>query len=56
LALGGVGLGTLLSHRLAADRLQKMFAVLVLTVSLFLFSQELRGFVLESVKKVFGGF
>lgn len=37
LAVFGVGLGTILSHRLAANRLQTMFAVLVLAVSLFLF-------------------
>lgn len=36
LAVGGAALGTILSHRLAAHRLQKMFAVLVLTVGVFL--------------------
>lgn len=40
LAIGGVGLGTILSHRLAANRLQKMFAVLVLAISLFLFAKN----------------
>ena len=40
LAVGGAGLGTILSHRLAANRLQKMFAVLVLAVSLFLFAKN----------------
>jgi uncharacterized protein len=40
LAVGGVGAGTILSHRLAANRLQKMFAVLVLAVSLFLFAKN----------------
>lgn len=40
LAVGGVGVGTILSHRLAANRLQKMFAVLVLSVSLFLFAKN----------------
>jgi uncharacterized membrane protein YfcA len=40
LAIGGVGLGTILSHRLAANRLQKVFAVLVLAVSIFLFAKN----------------
>jgi uncharacterized membrane protein YfcA len=39
-AVGGAGLGTVLSHRLAANRLQKMFAVLVLAVSIFLFAKN----------------
>ncbi len=37
LAVGGAIGGTILSARLAANRLQKMFAVLVLAVSIFLF-------------------
>lgn len=37
LAVVGAGLGTILSARLAANRLQRMFAVLVLAVSFFLF-------------------
>lgn len=37
LAVGGAGIGTILSHRIAANRLQTTFAVLVLAVSLFLF-------------------
>ena len=37
LAVSGTILGTILSSRLAAPRLQKMFAILVLAVSVFLF-------------------
>ncbi len=37
LAVGGTILGTILSHKLAAHRLQKMFAVLVLVVAVLLF-------------------
>lgn len=37
LAVGGAVFGTILSHRLAAQGLQKIFAVLVLGVALFLF-------------------
>lgn len=37
LAVGGAIGGAVLSHRLAAQRLQKMFAVLVLAVAVFLF-------------------
>lgn len=40
LAVGGTILGTALSHRLAAHRLQKMFAVLVLTVAVFLIAKN----------------
>ena len=40
LAVVGAGLGTVLSHRLAAHRLQKMFAVLVLTVGAFLIAKN----------------
>lgn len=36
LAVGGAIVGTILSHRIAADRLQSMFAVLVLGVAAFL--------------------
>lgn len=36
LAVGGAIVGTMLSHRIAADRLQSMFAVLVLGVAAFL--------------------
>lgn len=36
LAVGGAVVGTMLSHRIAADRLQSMFAVLVLGVAAFL--------------------
>lgn len=36
LAVGGAVVGTLLSHRIAAQRLQSMFAVLVLGVAAFL--------------------
>lgn len=36
LAVGGAVGGTILSHRLAAHRLQRMFAVLVLGVGAFL--------------------
>lgn len=36
LAIGGAIVGTMLSHHLAADRLQSMFAVLVLGVAVFL--------------------
>lgn len=36
LAVGGAIVGTLLSHRIAADRLQSMFAMLVLGVAAFL--------------------
>ncbi len=37
LAVGGTILGTILSHRLAAQRLQKSFAFFVLAVAIFLF-------------------
>lgn len=37
LAVGGTILGTILSHRLAAQRLQKSFAFFVLAVAVFLF-------------------
>ncbi|MBS1795396.1 MAG: sulfite exporter TauE/SafE family protein [Acidobacteria bacterium] len=37
LAVGGAVVGTILSHRIAAHRLQTLFAVLVLAVSVFLF-------------------
>ncbi|HEX2639497.1 MAG TPA: sulfite exporter TauE/SafE family protein, partial [Pyrinomonadaceae bacterium] len=40
LAVGGAGLGTVFSQRLAANRLQKMFAVLVLAVSVVLFAKN----------------
>ena len=40
LAVGGTILGTILSYRLAAHRLQKVFAVLVLGVALFLFAKN----------------
>ena len=40
LAVGGAGLGTILSHRLAAHSLQKMFAVLVLAVAVFLVAKN----------------
>jgi len=40
LAVGGAGLGVVLSHRLAANHLQKTFAVLVLAVSVFLFAKN----------------
>jgi hypothetical protein len=40
LAVGGAGLGTVLSNRLAAHSLQKMFAVLVLAVAVFLISKN----------------
>ncbi len=43
LAVGGAGFGTILSQRLAANRLQKMFAVLVLAVSVFLFAKNYAG-------------
>ena len=36
LAVGGAVVGTILSHRIAAQRLQSMFAVLVLGVAAFL--------------------
>jgi len=36
LAVSGAIVGTFLSHRIAADRLQSMFAVLVLGVGAFL--------------------
>ena len=40
LAIGGAGLGTVFSHRLTANRLQKAFAVLVLAVSVVLFAKN----------------
>lgn len=40
LAVGGAIFGTLLSHRIAAQRLQKMFALLVFAVALFLFAKN----------------
>lgn len=40
LAVGGAIFGTVLSHRLAAHRLQKMFAYLVLIVAVFLFAKN----------------
>ena len=40
LAVGGTILGAALSHRLAAHRLQKMFAYLVLTVAVFLIAKN----------------
>ncbi len=40
LAVAGAVAGTILSHRLAAHRLQRMFAVLVLAVSLFLVAKN----------------
>lgn len=40
LAVGGTVLGTILSHRLAAHRLQTMFAYLVLAVAVFLFAKN----------------
>jgi uncharacterized membrane protein YfcA len=40
LAVGGAGLGTVFSQRIAANRLQKMFAVLVLAVSVVLFAKN----------------
>lgn len=40
LAVAGAVGGTILSHRLAADRLQKMFAVLVLLVGVFLVAKN----------------
>lgn len=40
LAVGGAGLGTIFSHRLAAHRLQSMFAYLVLAVAVFLFAKN----------------
>ncbi|HVE59037.1 MAG TPA: sulfite exporter TauE/SafE family protein [Pyrinomonadaceae bacterium] len=40
LAVAGAGLGTILSARLAANRLQKMFAILVLAVSVLLFAKN----------------
>jgi hypothetical protein len=40
LAVGGTIFGTILSHRWAAHRLQKVFAMLVLGVSLFLFAKN----------------
>ena len=40
LAVGGAGLGTILSHRLAAQSLQKMFAVLVLAVAVLLITKN----------------
>ncbi|HRH45539.1 MAG TPA: sulfite exporter TauE/SafE family protein [Pyrinomonadaceae bacterium] len=40
LAVGGTILGTILSYRLDAHRLQKVFAMLVLGVALFLFAKN----------------
>lgn len=40
LAVGGAVFGTILSHRMAAHRLQKIFAVLVLGVAIFLFAKN----------------
>lgn len=40
LAVVGTILGTILSHKLAAHRLQKMFAVLVLAVAVLLFAKN----------------
>ena len=40
LAVSGTIFGTILSHRLAAHRLQKVFAMLVLGVALFLFAKN----------------
>lgn len=40
LAVGGAVAGTILSHRLAAHSLQRMFAVLVLAVALFLIAKN----------------
>ncbi len=40
LAVGGAIFGTLLSQKLAAHRLQKLFAVLVLGVAIFLFAKN----------------
>ncbi|NJM52859.1 MAG: sulfite exporter TauE/SafE family protein, partial [Blastocatellia bacterium] len=48
LAVGGTIFGTILSHRLAAHRLQKVFAVLVLGVALFLFAKNYTVFVLKT--------
>jgi uncharacterized membrane protein YfcA len=40
LAVGGASFGTILSHKLAAHRLQTMFAYLVLVVAVFLFAKN----------------
>lgn len=40
LAVGGAATGTVLSHRLAAHSLQRMFAVLVLAVAVFLIAKN----------------
>jgi uncharacterized membrane protein YfcA len=40
LAVSGTIIGTILSHRMAAHKLQTMFAVLVLAVSVFLFAKN----------------
>lgn len=40
LAVGGAAAGTVLSHRLAAHSLQRMFAVLVLAVAVFLIAKN----------------
>jgi uncharacterized membrane protein YfcA len=40
LAVGGAAAGTMLSHRMAAHRLQKVFAVLVLGVGAFLIAKN----------------
>jgi uncharacterized membrane protein YfcA len=40
LAVGGAAVGTVLSHRLAAHRLQRMFAILVLGVGGFLIAKN----------------
>lgn len=40
LAVGGASLGTIFSHRLSANRLQKAFAVLVLAVSVVLLAKN----------------
>ncbi|MCY7375945.1 MAG: sulfite exporter TauE/SafE family protein [Pyrinomonadaceae bacterium] len=40
LAVAGTILGTLLSHRVAANKLQKGFAIFVLTVAVFLMAKN----------------
>ncbi|MFN6962684.1 MAG: sulfite exporter TauE/SafE family protein [Pyrinomonadaceae bacterium] len=40
LSVGGAAAGTLLSHRLEAHRLQRLFAILVLTVAVFLIAKN----------------
>jgi uncharacterized membrane protein YfcA len=45
LAVSGTIIGTLLSHKIAADRLQKGFAFFVLIVAFFLIAKNYQHFI-----------